>query len=234
MKFEGERIIPELEECGKNTMIFKEHMSRYRFANRYVKNKKVLDIACGVGYGSYFMAKNGNPLNVTGVDNSTEAIEYARNNYNVKNLDFQIMDAVKLDFPDQFFDCVVSFETIEHLPNYKKVINEFHRVLSDNEGFLIISTPNKTVSTIENPFHTQEFDKQELDKLLGNYFDSFEWYGQKIGEMFSPLESKLHIRKYVKIYRNMVDYFKPISLTDENEKMIQNIIVVCKKRCSVD
>ena len=58
MKYTGERVIPEEEFCGPKTNIYKEHVARYQFASKYTKSKKVLDVACGSGYGSEILSES--------------------------------------------------------------------------------------------------------------------------------------------------------------------------------
>lgn len=172
-----ERIYP-----GKtDPTTYQHHASRYQFARRFVANKKVLDMACGSGYGSKLMY-DGGALEVQGCDLSQEAIDFANKNYSNDSIKFQTMDASKISFPDNSFDCVVSFETIEHVSNYKNVIKEFHRVLK-NDAVLIISTPNK--ETIPkgkdkplNPFHIKEFTKDEFLDLMNEYFTDVEIFSQ--------------------------------------------------------
>lgn len=93
LQFTGERIVPEKTPY----MCFQQHINRYHFASRLVRNKEVLDIACGTGYGSDYLIKNG-AESVIGVDISEEAIDYANNNYKNENLTFIIGDATKLPF----------------------------------------------------------------------------------------------------------------------------------------
>src|SRR4030066_783433 len=105
----AERIIPGFVPMDS----FLEHISRYIFALAYVENKNVLDIACGTGYGSYFLAKNGAKF-VAGGDISEIAINYAKNKYKLDTLEFEVENVMKMSYPSEHFDVIVSFETIEH------------------------------------------------------------------------------------------------------------------------
>lgn len=180
MKFTGERVIPD--ETPKN--IFLEHVSRYSFASKFVKKKLVLDIACGTGYGTEYLLKKGYARKVYGGDISPESINYAKKRYKNKNLVFRVMRAEKMPFKDNFFDVIVSFETIEHLEKYREFLFECRRVLKRG-GRIIISTPNKKVSSPFtknpcNPFHIKEFYLQEFKDLLNNFFVVEGVYGQKL------------------------------------------------------
>ncbi len=162
MKYTGERIIPEEKFCGPDTNIYKEHIARYIFASKYTKSKNVLDIACGSGYGCKTLLDNGTKF-VTGCDISNETIDYAKKHYQEKNIEYIINDIKKLNFPNEMFDCIVSFETLEHVNEQKLVILELKRVLKKG-GILIISTPNLESRTDEdvNEFHEKELTVNEF------------------------------------------------------------------------
>lgn len=175
--FTGERAVP-----GKTPYaIYQEHINRYVFASRFVKNKIVLDVASGMGYGSNYIVENG-AKKVVGLDISNDAIIYSKKTYNIDDLDFVQGDATKMQFSDKSFDVIVSFETIEHLKEYREFLIECKRVLK-NEGVFICSTPNKGVSFLHtenpsNPFHVKEFYLDEFHNLLNEYFTNIDLYGQ--------------------------------------------------------
>src|SRR3989338_3859239 len=84
----------------------------YIFASRYVNHKKVLDAACGSGFGSFFIAHEAKE--VMGVDVSIEAINFAKQNYQRSNLSYQVMDiAQKGILSKKYFDIIISILTIE-------------------------------------------------------------------------------------------------------------------------
>jgi len=173
-----------------------EHCSRYYFAVPYIRNKTVLDIACGNGYGTYIIAKNGARF-VIGVDISQEAITTARKNFFDINMSFKLMDAANTDFINKTFDVITSFETIEHIPDYARFLMEIRRLIRDN-GILLISTPNSLISIKrngkpDNPYHIKEFTPDEFHRLLCGYFRSVKLYGQILtdrGWAFDPLSIK--------------------------------------------
>ena len=137
LEFTGERFTPE---CVRE--IWYEHYHRYAFARGMVSGLRVLDAACGEGYGSALLA--GAASGVTGVDVSAEAVQHARERYASKNLDFRAADCLDLPFAADEFDCIVSFETLEHLEDHDGLLNEFRRVLKP-AGFLLLSSPDKAV-----------------------------------------------------------------------------------------
>lgn len=169
---QGERMVPAFHE---QQLVFGEHLSRYLAASEIVKNKEVLDIASGSGYGSYLLSKNAKI--VYGVDNYKPTIEYSKRNYSKENIEFLHGTAEKIPLKDNTVDVVVSFETIEHIENYHEFIKEIKRVLRP-DGYLIISTPNDYEFPEGNHFHKHEFYPDELKTLLGNNFKHTKFYYQ--------------------------------------------------------
>ena len=135
----------------------------------------VLDMACGVGYGAAIMAKQAKKVFACDIDK--DAIEYGGAHYHHDNITFALMSATDIQFEDASFDAVVSFETIEHIPDYEKVLRQFHRVLRKG-GLLIMSTPNRNTSKGDNEFHCKEFTKIELVEELDPMFSRMEFYSQ--------------------------------------------------------
>src|SRR3990167_2932557 len=160
MQDTGERMIPEHH---KGNIIYGEHMSRYLAVAGTVEGKVVLDIACGTGYGTQIIAKDA--AKVYGVDISKETIEYAKENFNAPNITYKLGNASKIPLDDNSVDVVVSFETIEHVKEYEKFVDEVKRVLKDN-GQFIVSTPNDDEFIDDNEFHVHEFQFTELKELV--------------------------------------------------------------------
>jgi ubiquinone/menaquinone biosynthesis C-methylase UbiE len=187
-----------------------EHVHRYNEATRLINpGDFVLDIACGTGFGTNIIAQKTNGK-VIGGDIAPEAIEESSNRWKKDNLEFKVLDGTKLEFPDGYFDKIVSFETIEHTGKYREMAAEFARVLKPT-GLLILSTPNREVSSpdgvIINPYHVQEFTCDELKEILGASFSRVELMGQRykrydtksvgrsIGKFFETLFLSFGIRK---------------------------------------
>ena len=147
-----------------------EHLDRYNFISKYVKDKNVLDIACGSGFGSYTMATTGEAKKVIGVDLDKDAIRYANHKFQNEKIKRFAEDAVKFRYSEKF-DCAVSFETIEHIPNYLDFINNLYNNLKV-DGQLIISTPIRATTTDKpiNPYHVIEWSFQDFLKLLEPLF----------------------------------------------------------------
>lgn len=177
LDFDGERFTPE---CVRE--IWYEHFHRYVFASRWVKGLRVLDAACGEGYGSALMASSG--ARVTGVDVAEDAVAHARRRYGDRDeLRFECADVTRLPFPDDHFDAVVSFETLEHLKPQQDMLAAFRRVLKP-DGWLLISTPDKSVYNRQlaepNPHHVAELERDEFEGLLRQHFPAYRLYGQKL------------------------------------------------------
>lgn len=168
-----ERIIPDETAPG----IVALHLKRYDFAVPWCVDREVLDLACGVGYGSAHLGQVA--TRVLGVDRSAEAVEHARRSFAAPNVDFRRMDAQRLDLPDGSFDTVCSFETIEHLDDAEAYLGEVARVLRPGGAYLV-STPNaaETTRAPANPFHTMEWSCADFERLLRGFFAGVELYGQ--------------------------------------------------------
>ncbi|MDJ0618990.1 MAG: methyltransferase domain-containing protein [Calothrix sp. MO_192.B10] len=177
MKFTGERYVSHL-----NGQIKYEHLHRYALCLEFVTGKSVLDIASGEGYGSALLAKVAE--SVVGVDISSEAIEYATQEYSsLPNLQFLAGSCDSIPLPDNSVDVVTSFETIEHHDKHEEMMLEIKRVLKP-DGVLIISSPNRLIYSDEpkqqNPFHVKELYYNELVDLLNSYFKFCQIYGQRL------------------------------------------------------
>ena len=170
-----ERFVP-----GEKGEIWIEHWHRYHFAARWTGGKRVLDVACGEGYGSALLARTASK--VTGVDIAADAVERARSTYALSNLAFECASCERLPFPDASFDVAVSFETIEHIEAQAAFLDELARVLAP-EGVLILSSPNRAEYSdargFTNPFHVKELYRDELAKLVEARFPFLSWYGQR-------------------------------------------------------
>lgn len=184
VEFTGERVIP-----GQvNDDLWSEHVARYAFARKFADGKRVLDAGCGTGYGSAELAQSA--AAVTGVDISTEAIEYASSSYPIPGLRFLTSSCLAIPAEPGSFDLVVAFEVIEHLTDYREFLAECARVLT-SEGLLIVSSPNKRyyaetrAATGPNPFHEHEFEAVEFVRELERVFRNVRLLLQNRVESFA-------------------------------------------------
>jgi SAM-dependent methyltransferase len=161
----AERFVPHLM-AGR--FIDAEHRARYWWATALVSGKKVLDAACGTGYGANILAGAG-AASVVGVDRAAHVIEFASKQAHA-SATFRVADLLDLPFPDHTFDVTVCFEAIEHVATPERALDELRRVLAPN-GVLAISSPNRGVSLGGNPHHHHEFTSDELDSALRDRFE---------------------------------------------------------------
>jgi SAM-dependent methyltransferase len=174
MNSTGERMVPEKSDART----FWEHIYRYRFAAKHAKHKRVLDIACGEGYGSAALVQAG-AKSLIGVDISPEACAHARQKYHI---DARVGDALDIPVDTKSIDLVVSYETIEHVSSPSRFIAECVRVLAPG-GQLIVSTPNRDIYheiAPNNPFHCSEMTESEFIGLLASSFSNLQIYAQCI------------------------------------------------------
>jgi SAM-dependent methyltransferase len=154
----GERLVPE---ASAGRIVLAEHLARYLLAARLVSDRRVLDAACGEGYGSAILQAAG-ARSVIGVDIDEETVEHARRRHGV---DARVADIAALPIADRDVEVVVSFETIEHVAEPERALDEFRRVLAP-DGVLVISTPNPGEYLDDNPFHLRELSPQEFQAAL--------------------------------------------------------------------
>ena len=145
--------------------LHREHEARYQFASARVRSRRVLDIASGSGMGTSLLLRAG-ASNVTGVDISLEAIEYADRHFPGPR--YMQGDGCKIPLQDASVDVVVSFETIEHLKDTAGFLKECCRVLVPG-GTFIGSTPNEPIFTWLNglnEFHLTNFSSRQFEQAL--------------------------------------------------------------------
>ena len=176
LTFTGERFTPEVRGA-----IWYEHWHRYAVAVPVAAGLRVLDAACGEGYGSALLARTA--AHVTGLDVDAQAVAHARERYVRPNLSFEAGSVTAIPLADATVDLVVSFETIEHLVAQREMLAEFRRVLAPR-GTLLISSPNRPVYNESggepNHFHVKELDRAELAVLLDPLFPQQAWYAQRV------------------------------------------------------
>lgn len=177
VEFTGERLVPGQVDQD----LFNEHLARYAFACRLARRKRVLDIACGMGYGSAALAAVAD--HVVGVDLSPDAVAAAHAAYPAENLRFLAAPAQAIPLEDASFDLIVAFEVIEHLADWPALLAEARRLLAPG-GQFIVSTPNKDFYAESrrldgpNPYHVHEFDYDEFRQALSQVFPSVSLFVQ--------------------------------------------------------
>ena len=100
------------------------------------KNKKVLDVGCGTGLFDHLIAERG--AEVLAIDYSENAIEVAKKNYQLPNLNFSVGEASTVE---GMYDVIVSLGTLEHMDNPLEILKIFKKHLKPN-GTILITCPN--------------------------------------------------------------------------------------------
>ncbi|BBF42918.1 glycosyl transferase, family 2:glycosyl transferase, group 1 [Lachnospiraceae bacterium KM106-2] len=163
---EMERIIIDKQSIDQleEDIIIRRGLERYMYARQYVYGD-VLDIACGVGYGSYLISKNPDVQSVRGYDRAEKAINQAKANFASDKVDFVLGDPTSVDAK---FDVLLCLETIEHLPD-PTVLKELVDRCKINE--VILSFPNKK-TTHYNKYHLWDIRREDVLRI----FTDFECY----------------------------------------------------------
>lgn len=177
LEFTGERFTPE---CVRE--IWYEHYHRYAFAQALAEGKRVLDAACGEGYGAALVAAAAR--SVLALDVSNAAIAHAQSRYTLRQLRFEQADVTALDhLPAASFDLILSFETLEHLQEQEAMLTGFRRLLAPG-GLLLVSTPDKRnysdLPNFHNEHHVRELYRDEFEALLEGLFPHRRLYAQKL------------------------------------------------------
>lgn len=150
-------------------MIRQDHSGRYELALTVIPEAgTVLDVACGVGYGSYIIATKSACSKITAIDSSAEAIAYGRKYYDHSKITFYCDDCMLYPFEEASFDCIVSFETIEHIRQDRQLLSMFYSILKES-GVLVCSTPNQNMvpfSPKTHPFHCRHYTPEAFESLL--------------------------------------------------------------------
>jgi len=219
-KWSGERL--ETFVYGYDTV---DHLHRYSIALDFVKNKIVVDIACGEGYGSSILSKIANQ--VIGIDIDENTIFEAKSKYKNQNLSFLVGRADSIPVDAKSVDIVVSYETLEHHDKHDEMYSEIKRILK-NDGILIISTPDKRyysdIKNRVNPFHIKELYLNEFRELTSKFFKNVTIYFQKsingnstIGEENTFHDVKIFSGNYGNIFENEVTPLYNIAIASDFE-----------------
>ena len=207
MKFTGERFVP-----GARGEIWIEHWHRYHFASRFVAGKRVLDAACGEGYGAALLGRQA--AHVTGVDLSPDAIAHARAAYASDRVEFLEGSCTRLPVADASIDVAVSFETLEHIREQEEFVDELARVLKPG-GVLLLSCPNRREYSDErgfsNEFHVKELYRDELEALVKRRFAEVAWYGQRPSffSLIAPENARQAEAQVVEVSESKPDESRP-------------------------
>lgn len=173
LKYTGERVVPNM--MSRDVINWQLHLNRYVFALKYIVGKKVLDAACGTGYGTSLMSSSAK--SVEGFDVDKKTIQWAKaNNFFYSPVRFMIIDLEKDNIIGKY-DRVVSFETIEHLNEPEFFIRNLQKCIH-KDGVFIFSVP---LNEPLNPLHKRSYTWKSIEKLISiNFSQNTKWYSQKI------------------------------------------------------
>lgn len=201
-----ERWVPDY--CNPYTN--NEHIERYIWVSNFVNNNYVLDIACGVGKGSYILAEKGKAKKILGCDLDEETIQYA----SIKNkhplIKFEVANAETIE-NDNKFQTIISFETIEHLKNPRKFLASVKNLL-EKDGYFFVSTPVSKKEINNNPsntYHEIEWGFLTFQNLVKEYFEIENIYiqlYQKRDNILQKILKKLLKINQSKILNNMTPF----------------------------
>ena len=189
----GERFLPGSDPDSELL-----HRHRYLSVLPLIEGLDVLDIACGEGYGAWFLSSRAR--SVTGVDIDAATVAHAAARYRHGSLRFLVGEATALPLPDASVDCVVSFETLEQIAAHDAFLAEVRRVLRPR-GVLYISTPNADLyreGEAPNPFHVRELRTEEFRTLLARHFAHVTLLGQRLllGSAVWRLDGPSHLTRW--------------------------------------
>jgi 2-polyprenyl-3-methyl-5-hydroxy-6-metoxy-1,4-benzoquinol methylase len=170
----GERTLPDVPE---ENYWYRRHLAVYEWIAERVAGRRVVDMACGEGYGSDVLAASA--ASVVGVDANPEAHEHARLRYARPNLRFE-RDLVE-SFSEPC-DAVVFLQTIEHVEDPGAILEHFKSMLGPG-GIAYVSTPNLLTlappgaAKSDNPWHVKEYREAEFRELCEGHFAGVELLG---------------------------------------------------------
>jgi len=169
LRFTGERLHAEDSLFGVDLT---RHRAAYAHAIGHIGDenpRRVLELGCGTGYGAAELA--GTNARIFAVDRISPD-PTARDD----RVCYLRADVTALPLVDQSFDFVLSFQVIEHLTDPNPYLAAFARTLTD-DGYALITTPNRLTSDGENPFHVHEYTASELEEQLRHHFGEVEMWG---------------------------------------------------------
>jgi SAM-dependent methyltransferase len=176
LELTGERTLPDVPA---ENYWFRRHLAVYEWIGARVTGSRVIDMACGEGYGSEVLSRSA--ATVVGVDANPDAHEHARLRYQRQDLSFE-RGVVEAHGEPSCYDAVVFLQTIEHVQEPGAVLEHFRNLLAPG-GVAYVSTPNVLTlagperAKSDNPWHVREYRAEEFRALCGSVFDQVELLG---------------------------------------------------------
>ena len=178
----GERTLPDVPE---ENYWFRRHLVVYEWIAARAHGRRVVDLACGEGYGSAVLARTAR--SVVGVDANPEAFEHARLKYRDVRFERNL-----IELWDGDVDCVVFLQTIEHVQDPDAVLDRIRTLVAPG-GVAYVSTPNVLTLAPEgaersgNPWHVREYRADEYRALCERHFGQVDLLG-----LFHARKLRLH------------------------------------------
>lgn len=162
-------------------VIFLMHQKAYDLASSFSSGRNVLDWGCNNGYGLPILARSAK--RVGGVDTNEACVAEARRLHPEFSEDIWLYDGVNIPVTERFWDIVVSFQVIEHVPNVKAYVDDIVRVMKDT-GIALFTTPNRLIRLDDdmkpwNEFHVTEFSAAQLASTLRDSFRYVQIFGMQ-------------------------------------------------------
>jgi ubiquinone/menaquinone biosynthesis C-methylase UbiE len=174
------------------------YLARYRIATKFIgPEDKVLDAACGIGYGAFLIARDAKPRRITAVDHSLKAINHGKQYFAEKRISYLAKDVFELDsLPKGSFDVILSLETLTYLEKDSEFL-EILRTLLHPNGLLIISSPNQDVLPFDKkqfPGRYRHYSTNAFIRLLEqNGFAIHTGYTMVVDQVYDGLGGKSNI-----------------------------------------
>ncbi|MFQ5964295.1 MAG: glycosyltransferase [Candidatus Scalinduaceae bacterium] len=188
-------------ETSNSSIKHYEHLHRYRLAKEFVKDKDVLVLVCGDGYGSFVISEEAK--SVTGFGMDAASIRLASSRYVKENLKFIKGSITYIPIKEEkMFDVIICFETLENAEDYNALMKEVKRLIKD-DGIFMVSIFNRNIyldqSNNERSFYPRKFYLDELKALLTGNFKNILIYGQKVfpsSNIFPLSKNEGHIKDF--------------------------------------
>lgn len=160
--------VSERQEVERLEDVEISHFIRYKFATSFIHdNDYVLDAMCGVGYGSYLMARDSEALRIDAFDVSRDAIVKANKHFSHPKINFANLDFEKIRVIEEFYHLITCFEAIEHINNPMSLLLKLHDGLKEN-GTLLLSTPNESTmphNNLDFPEHITHYTYEQMEMM---------------------------------------------------------------------
>jgi 2-polyprenyl-3-methyl-5-hydroxy-6-metoxy-1,4-benzoquinol methylase len=185
----GTEIVPDsVAEARRD---YPRFWASYAWASGFVEGKRVLDAACGSGFGSAMLGERA--VRVLGLELEEVLLGHARSHFGSDNVSFLRWDLHEKLLTEDRFDVLVSFQTLEHVEDPEKVLSALNGVLTE-EATAVFGVPNGEHEMRDGkgkPYHVRQFTRKGLGELLGRHYHEVEFFSQVYRKGWGHYVSKL-------------------------------------------